>query len=459
MTNIAARRKPATSKPFRPTVFRAEPGDTCLVKDKTGYSPAKLIDIKIAQHAGETDAFEILLWDKAIEGRTKTLTKAADIVLLNDDRLASLTLNGFGYDFEPIMNDATTRDTTPPLEAECAFANLDLDEQCRALRPHLWNVINEAYPPAHGRLDDFFAGNQHAKEEYGELRDEQVTDVMNAEIKRWYHRQANNALSSFAVDVRCRSLPGSSHDDFVTNVLVPEAIISRCIEVFDLETAPEYDDERRDREALEEDALDEDDERNLTTGRLVATAVRPLSSEDTYARARRKLRLVRRNDLRVDFQRRFEKITAARKRLRNKLGLAPEIENDAEKADRLQRSGHEMTRVVWNKPAEIKRVLELTHARREFAQVLFPQGNSQTLRCSGNKGLIERDATVKTGWRATSAWTSKVNNPVWTKIRTLKTRMGDESLRRAHDIKKAWRSFDDVPDVATRKKLQKHVPY
>ncbi|WVQ93232.1 hypothetical protein IAU59_000297 [Kwoniella sp. CBS 9459] len=261
-------------KPFKPTPLPdgVDVGDSVFVKNGYNWYFGKLIGYKPAdnpldQKRGK-DIWTVRSWPDGLE-----LSKRPEgnVLTIHDERIATCTLDE--WETEPLIfiSDALVRSPTPvpppslvPNPATSAsvslqesFCNLSRSQQMIAIRPRLQSIISDDYPPAKWRADLFFGSAKdraslNSRVGYGDIPETEVMEVIIPELQRWARRaevvhgkgREGQPPRPIGSD-RYNAIDPTRLNEYLENVLLPEAIIELCIRSYDLAADDEEDDKHR----------------------------------------------------------------------------------------------------------------------------------------------------------------------------------------------------------------------
>ncbi|KAK4684245.1 hypothetical protein P7C73_g5947, partial [Tremellales sp. Uapishka_1] len=349
-------------------------GCTVLVKEQyKNFWPAKYKRFVPARTAEEFntkgDQYEI----RHYPSRVRKEHPRKDVIFLTDNAVASCVLGEIVKRKKSYKSDADTRAATPAPDgarSSCSpeiFLDLPRREQLFMIRPHLHRVLRDEYPPAKWRSDDFFHGSETRKQLglealTGDIDDDDIGDVFVPEMRRWalrdlrWHGHSTDAepprpigsdrYEALSVALKARvgapwrrqDVTNTVRDQFVLDVLIPEAVVQICIR--STSQADMHMDVASDADSTDAnsdvDVVDVND-RNLDAEAHDDAEANPddgppLSPEDMeYQWAQRRLHVLAQNASAYD--RLVADVREARKKMREKLGLAPEL--DAYERERL----------------------------------------------------------------------------------------------------------------------------
>ncbi|ORY33153.1 hypothetical protein BCR39DRAFT_521486 [Naematelia encephala] len=258
VTSGSSSPSPVDQRPvkFRPTPRPpgAEDGSTILVKMQHNYFPGYVVEYLPAQTIEDQrkgmDRYRVCT---QLDG--EILKRRNEIILLSEDGIADCRLGEIRTTVTSINNDATTRPPTPPPRttrrakplSPAAFGKLSREAQIRYLHPLLHDIIKEAYTCSQWRADAFYGSTvQRAalkqEAQYGDIREAELVTVIVPELERWALRaerwqgvakQSDDEPARPVGSERYESLSITERRNFVTDVLLPEAIIQICILSFD----------------------------------------------------------------------------------------------------------------------------------------------------------------------------------------------------------------------------------
>ncbi|OCF39767.1 hypothetical protein I317_06429 [Kwoniella heveanensis CBS 569] len=370
---------------FKPTPLPdgVDIGDSVFVKLGYNWYFGKLVGYTPATNFQDQKRGKDIWTVKSMLGSQISKRPEGNILTVYDERIATCTLAEWTTRQREFPSDALFRPPTPepstvansPVDSEQPFDVLSRHRQLYAIRPHLQAIISDAYPPAKWRADLFFGSAKdrtslNQKVIYGDIHDDEISDVIIPELKRWARRaevvrgkgrqgQPPKPTGSDRYD-RMRS--AAQVDEYITNVLLPEAIIELCIRSYNL--TADGQEEEEDHPTTDELEMEqaEDDllpfELNSTEGgdtgdhtELMDTAIRdvkaalsaenPFSSSYSanrrdrhtqqdpsfrlYEKARSKLLKLHAENDRIQWESRAAELRSARRQMRRKLGL-PEDE-------------------------------------------------------------------------------------------------------------------------------------
>ncbi|BEI85169.1 hypothetical protein CcaverHIS002_0505700 [Cutaneotrichosporon cavernicola] len=221
------------------------PGDTCLVKYRRLWFPAKLLRMELAESAGSRDFYEVQTQD----GKVYRPTRRGILFLYEGEAMAEVTIGQ--YETSAVHTGESTSVVLPDDASEYdRFRALPLSEQIGRLQGHLTDLAAGRYIPAKWRVEAFYKG----KDDRSRLKEElALGDFKNSEIK-----QAGLALSDWVRDHcstgRLATLADDERSQFASFVLLPEVIIAICIRSLDLDRPSSWARERDDIPAPEEAA-------------------------------------------------------------------------------------------------------------------------------------------------------------------------------------------------------------
>ncbi|WWD21161.1 hypothetical protein CI109_105644 [Kwoniella shandongensis] len=267
---------PSTKKeerPFRPTPMPEgiSIGDYVYVKNRNNWWIGRVVRYDPADNLEDQKKGRNYYTVLDRFGEELKKRKVDEIITKNDDRIATCVRGSFETTKKDFHNDAATRDPTPPPEGDVdqpvtsdEFVDLDRVDQLRLIRPRLLRIVSETYPPAQWRVEMFFGGRSErqklaSQSKYGDISEDEVAQVIIPELKRWvmrrlrWHGQRDEHTRPEEPprptgSERYNELERSGLEDYIHNVLVPEAIIQLCIRSY----PPDM--------LLSGQALDEDDE-------------------------------------------------------------------------------------------------------------------------------------------------------------------------------------------------------
>ncbi|WVF65567.1 hypothetical protein IAT40_000296 [Kwoniella sp. CBS 6097] len=272
-------------KPFKrtPLPIGVSIGDPVFVRQGYNWWFGKLVGYTPADNLLDQKRGRDIWTVQSMLGKGFSKKPEGNVMTVHDERIATCTLGNWQTSQQTFTSDALVRPPTPvpppslspdggdtfaDPETETSFDDLSRSEQMIAIRPHLQRIILDEYPPARWRADLFFGSAKeraslNQKVGYGDIHENEVAEVIIPELKRWMrrdevihgkgkHGQPPKPIGSD----RYSKIPPARLQEYLENVLLPEAVIELCIRSYEL-TADGDDDE--DDPYNEGGTADEDD--------------------------------------------------------------------------------------------------------------------------------------------------------------------------------------------------------